>query len=32
VISRVLDTGLESLAAFLRGQPMPRAINLDLGY
>ena len=27
-----LDMGTESLAAFARGEPMPRAIDLDLGY
>ncbi|MSO93979.1 MAG: phosphoglycerate dehydrogenase [Rhodospirillales bacterium] len=31
-IGRVIDLGTESLAAFLRGQPMPRMIDLDLGY
>lgn len=29
---RVIDRGLESLAAFARGEPMPWAIDLDLGY
>lgn len=29
---RCLTMGIESLAAFLRGKPMPRQIDLDLGY
>jgi phosphoglycerate dehydrogenase-like enzyme len=32
IIGRVVDIGIENLAAFFRGQPMPRAINLELGY
>jgi phosphoglycerate dehydrogenase-like enzyme len=32
IIDRVIDIGTENLAAFFRGEPMPRAINLDLGY
>ena len=32
VIERVLAVGTESLAAFCRGEPMPRTIDLDLGY
>ena len=32
IIGRVIDIGIENLAAFFRGQPMPRRINLDLGY
>src|SRR5262249_7764106 len=31
-IDRVIDIGIENLAAFFRREPMPRAINLDLGY
>jgi phosphoglycerate dehydrogenase-like enzyme len=31
-VARVIDAGTENLAAFFRGQPMPRRINLDLGY
>jgi phosphoglycerate dehydrogenase-like enzyme len=31
-IDRVIDMGIENLSAFFRGHPMPRAINLDLGY
>lgn len=29
---RVIDLGVESLAAFARGEPMPRSVDLDLGY
>ena len=32
IIDRVIDIGTENLAAFFRGEPMPRAIDLDLGY
>jgi phosphoglycerate dehydrogenase-like enzyme len=32
IIDRVIDIGAENLAAFFRGEPMPRAVNLDLGY
>jgi phosphoglycerate dehydrogenase-like enzyme len=32
IIDRVIDIGIENLVAFFRGEPMPRAINLDLGY
>jgi phosphoglycerate dehydrogenase-like enzyme len=32
IIDRVIDIGTENLAAFFLGQPMPRTINLDLGY
>ena len=32
VIERVIAMGTESLAAFCRGEPMPRTIDLDLGY
>jgi len=32
IIDRVIDIGTENLAAFFRGGPMPRAINVDLGY
>ncbi len=28
----LIDMGTESLAAFARGEPMPRRIDLDLGY
>lgn len=31
-IGRVIELGIENLSAFYRGEPMPRAINLDLGY
>jgi phosphoglycerate dehydrogenase-like enzyme len=30
--ARCLAMGTESLAAFVRGEPMPRTIDLDLGY
>jgi len=32
VLERLIDLGTESLAAFIRGEPMPRAIDLELGY
>jgi phosphoglycerate dehydrogenase-like enzyme len=32
VKDRIVDSGIESLAAFLRGEPMPRSVDLDLGY
>ena len=32
VIERLLDMATESLAAFTRGEAMPRAIDLELGY
>ena len=32
VKDRMLDLGIESLAAFARGEPMPRSVDLDLGY
>ena len=32
VKERILEMGAESLAAFARGEAMPRAIDLDLGY
>jgi hypothetical protein len=32
IIDRVIDIGTENLAAFFRDEPMPRGINLDLGY
>ena len=32
VKDRMIDLGTESLAAFLRGEAMPRGVNLDLGY
>lgn len=31
-IGRCIDLGTESLAAFFQGLPMPRTIDLDLGY
>ena len=30
--SQSIDKGIENLAAFVRGQPMPWSIDLDLGY
>ncbi len=32
VKDRMLDLGIESLAAFARSEPMPRGVDLDLGY
>lgn len=32
VLERILEMGAESLAAFARGEAMPRAIDLELGY
>ena len=29
---RMIQMGIESAAAFIRGEPMPRSVNLDLGY
>jgi phosphoglycerate dehydrogenase-like enzyme len=30
--ARCLAMGTESLAAFARGEPMPRTVDLELGY
>ncbi|MSO93978.1 MAG: phosphoglycerate dehydrogenase [Rhodospirillales bacterium] len=32
IISKSIDFGSESAAAFIRGEPMPRTVDLDLGY
>lgn len=32
VIEKSIDYGAESAAAFAQGEPMPRAVDLDLGY
>jgi len=32
VAEREINMGTESFAAFLRGKPMPRQIDLDRGY